>query len=345
MRAVRARPHLAAAAVATASTAAFTRCRHGPPDPSQAVSDQEWYRRQDAHIRLGLPLVEEARQGWWHEVTRRIRDNGESVDARAADGTTVLHVAAKAGRRRLCEELLRRGAAAHARDHRGSTALLCCAENGSETVAATLEANDASFDINEQDSSGACALSIAARLGHVRLIRWLLSHTELRPMIVDLYGVAALHKAVSFGQTQCVEALLMDERVRAAIDQPVGLPTAPDAFAAKSGGETALILAAKHTYFFHHTQHTRIARSLLAAGADPNIADGHGRTAVHSAAAAGNVKILHELVSSGRVAPRTWLREDGGGKSVLDLARADQDARALVLEQVQKARSRCKEDG
>ena len=78
--------------------------------------DAEWYREQDEHIRLQLPLVEEARQGWWHEVTRRIRENGESADASADDGTTLLHVAALAGRRKLVEELLARSAGPRARD-------------------------------------------------------------------------------------------------------------------------------------------------------------------------------------------------------------------------------------
>ena len=114
-------------------------------------------------------------------------------------------------------------------------------------------------DVNDTDVSGACALSIAARLGHVRLVRFLLSRTELRdPLQPDLYGAHALHKAVSFGHVACVDALLSDHRVRAHVDKPVGRidHTVPSHFEAQSGGETALQLAASHTYTFFHTSHT-----------------------------------------------------------------------------------------
>ena len=40
------------------------------------------------------------------------------------------------------------------------------------------------------------------------------------------------------------------------VDLPVGEVTAPDAHAALSGGETPLILAASHTYWYSHTKHT-----------------------------------------------------------------------------------------
>lgn len=327
----------AAAAAAYSGPSSVVQCIIA--DPSQALTDAEWYNQQDAHIKLNLPLVEEARQGWWHEVTRRLR-LGESVLSRgSSDGSTLLHLAALSGRRKLCEELLVEHGAqalAHERDHKGRTPLHRCAERGSHDVAATLAAHDSAFDANEADATGATALSIASRLGHVRLVRWLVSRADLRPMEVDRYGVTALHKAVSFGQTQCVEALISDKRVRSAIDQPVGRPTVPDSYEALSGGESALILASKHHYYFNHTQHTRIARLLLAAGADPNTIAANGQTAVHGAAAAGNVKILQELVSCGRVASGTWLLRDRSGKTPLDLAKGN-DARAIILPATRKA--------
>lgn len=290
--------------------------------------DAEWYREQDEHIRLQLPLVEEARQGWWHEVTRRIRENGESADACADDGTTLLHVAALAGRRKLVEELLARGAGPQARDSRGRTAYLCAAETGSVPVVETLATQDSAFDVNDQDATGASALSIACRQGHVRLVRWLCSSKELRPNATDRYGVCALHKATSFGQTACVELLLRDRRVD--IDQRCGAPTVPDRYQALSGGESALHLACGHTYVFHHTEHTRIARLLLRAGADPNLTNGSGRTAVHCAAAAGNVAILRDIVACGRVAPETWCLPDAHGHTPEDLARGHREVLALL---------------
>jgi ankyrin repeat protein len=329
-----------ATAAATVSYKLTCSCSAGPADIGRALTDADWYEKQHAHISLHLPLVEEGRQGWWHEVTRRIRECGESVNSCAADGTTLLHHAAIAGRRRLVEELLELGATP-SRDMRGRTPMLCAAECGRESVLQTLAEHDAAFDVNEQDATGASALSIAARLGHIRLVRCLCSRRELTPTATDHYGVSALHKAVSFGQTACVEALLADPRVIASIDQPVGQPTVPDSYRAQTGGESALILAAAHTYTFHHTNHIQIARLLLAANADPNVTAANGRTAVHCACAAGNLKVLQELIASGRVRPTTWLLCDADGKTPLDHALGNAAIRKLVLPKVRSARERC----
>ena len=157
------------------------------------------------HIALGLSLLDEAKQGWWHEVTRRMR-SGEDVQVRDPGGIGLLHLASRAGRRRLVEELMSLGAAPNARDARGRTPLLYCAESGSPEVAETLAAtakpseaaggSDDPFDVNAQDDTGATALAIAARHGHLRLVRWLLARRDLQPNTRDHYGVSALHKCV-----------------------------------------------------------------------------------------------------------------------------------------------------
>ena len=302
----------------------------------QGLPDPEWYEQQNAHILLNLPLYEEARQGWWHEVTRRLRDQtrAEDVDGQCPNtGATLLHLAAGAGRRRLVEELIAVYGADSLQDQRGRLPLHYCAEHGSETVAATLAEHTKGFDINAPDQTGATALSIAARLGHVRLVRWLLARSDLEPMKRDLYGTHALHKAVSFGQFACVDALLANARVREQVDLPVGAidPAVPSRYAAKSGGETALHLAAGHTYYFNHTNHTRIAKSLLVAGADPNLTRrSDARTTLHCAVAAGNVAVLREIVSCGRVRASTWTARDCDGLSAKDLAKGDGTLIALL---------------
>jgi len=316
---------IAASALAIASTATTAACKHGSP---QLGGDAEWYRAQDEHIKLRLPLVEEARQGWWYEVIRRLRDNGESALASCPrDGSTLLHLAAMAGKRRLVEELLNLGASPTAVDRRGRTPFLCAAESGSEAVMATLSIGDPEFDVNKCDDSGSTALALSARQGNVRIVRWLCRHAHLEPTVADRYGVCALHKAVSFGQLATVEVLLNDRRVQ--VDQPVGRPTVPDSFAAFSGGETSLHLASSHTYTYHHTQHTKIAKRLLEAGADPNLCRADGRNAVHCAAAAGNVEILRYLLASGRV--RSWHLKDAEGSTARDLARHHGHAAVLTL--------------
>lgn len=59
-------------------------------------------------------------------------------------------------------------------------------------------------------------------------------------------------------------------------------------------------------------------QALLAAGADAELVDGEGRTALHWAAIGGNVKIC-ELLSS-NMSMRTKQSEDGSGKTAWDIA-------------------------
>ena len=323
--------YAATAAFVGASSIPVARClrKTNGVNPN-GLSDPDWYEEQHQHIALGLPLIEEAKQGWWHEVTRRLRQNSEDANSSdTSNGCTLLHLASAAGRRRLVEELLDFGAQASPRDLMGRTPLHHCAEHGSESVAMTLANGGA--NVNEQDNTGASALSIAARLGHVRLVRWLCTRPELQPCSPDRYGATALHKAVSFGQFACVEALCADRRVRACIDQPVYAPTVPDSYQALTGGESALHLACLHTYTFHHQMHTKIARVLLATGADPNVTTAAGQNACHCAAAAGNTAIVRELSKCGRVRPESWTARDEAGRTPVELARPHGSAMLSAL--------------
>lgn len=69
---------------------------------------------------------------------------------------------------------------------------------------------------------------------------------------------------------------------------------------------------------FNHTNHTKIARLLLDAGADPNKRCGSGFTAIHRAAKANNVGVLREIAWADRVNPK-WDAIDARGESARDL--------------------------
>jgi ankyrin repeat protein len=67
------------------------------------------------------------------------------------------------------------------------------------------------------------------------------------------------------------------------------------------------------------------ARMLLSRGANPNIPDDRGWTAIHQAASRGNVKILEDLIAAGG----DLTRRDNSGHTPLDIARAKPIARLI----------------
>jgi len=159
-------------------------------------------------------------------------------------------------------------------------------------------------------------LGRAAAAGALSMVRHLLKHPHCDPNLPDLYGAAPLHKATAFGHEQVVAVLLADARTQ--IDLPVAEPTAPGAHEAISGGESALLLAAGHSYYDSHSRHTAIAKALLAAGACPNAADKRGRAAAHRACDAGNEAIVKLLLrAKGRV---DWTAQDAHGHTAYELA-------------------------
>jgi hypothetical protein len=194
-----------------AALAAFAHRMSSGPAAQSEHSDARFFREQHEHRALGLSLAEEAKGGWWHEVTRRSRD-GEAINAADAHGATALHYAARAGKRRLVEELIALGARCSA-DEAGRGPLGWAAAAGHASVVSTLLGMGAA-DVNEADRHGATALHLAAQQGHLALARALLSRRELLPCAADRFGVAPLHKAVSFGHVSLVVALLGDKRVQ-----------------------------------------------------------------------------------------------------------------------------------
>jgi len=67
------------------------------------------------------------------------------------------------------------------------------------------------------------------------------------------------------------------------------------------------------------------ARMLLSRGANPNLPDDRGWTAIHQAASRGNVKILEDLIAAGG----DLARRDTSGRTPLDIARAKPIARLI----------------
>jgi ankyrin repeat protein len=306
----------AGARLALAASGAALACTACEPRGSRHP-DAEFYAELDRHRRLNLSLLAEARLGEWYEV-RRLIDRGDSVtEAEAESGATALHLAAREGKKLIVEWLLRAGADCAARDAAGRTPCAWAASANQQATLGYLLATPlcAAADVNERDRTGATLLHRAAASGAHATVRTLLRHPACDPNAADAYGTTPLHKAVAFGHEQVVGALLGDARTR--VDQRCAEPTAPDAHAAVSGGESALHLAAGHEYYASHARHTALAKALLGAGASPNAADKRGRTAAHRACAAGNEAICRLLLK----APETdWAQPDDGGATPYELA-------------------------
>ena len=84
--------------------------------------------------------------------------------ARAADGQTPLHQAARGGHGGIAERLLKRGAPVNAADAAGLTPLMLAATGGHAEAVTLLLAWGA--DVNLKAGSGATALNAAQRGGH-----------------------------------------------------------------------------------------------------------------------------------------------------------------------------------
>jgi len=220
----------------------------------------------------------------------RLLDTGADVTARAADGTTALHWAARADSLDTVALLLEAGADAAATDRYGITPLYLAAENGSAAVIAALLA--AGADPNTVAPNGETALMTATRTGKAEAIALLLDRGATLDARDAEFEQTALMFAVREGHPEAVQLLLargadVDAQTRVGPtpnfippckgtgcgSEGVGINRGglPDhgRRAAALGGMTPLLYAARDG-------RTAEAERLLAAGADLELAEANG---------------------------------------------------------------------
>jgi uncharacterized protein len=151
------------------------------------------------------PLIAAAETGDRVAVSR-ILDQGSLVDARAVDGTTALHWAARADRLDTVQLLLESGADANAADRYGVTPLYLAAENGSAGVMAALL--DAGAKIDAVAPIGETALMTAARTGVLDAVTLLLDRGAAVDARDREFEQTALMLAVREGHPEVVSLLL-----------------------------------------------------------------------------------------------------------------------------------------
>jgi len=193
------------------------------------------------------------------------------------DGALI--AAAGGGDARAVGELLKRGASVHAADERGVTALIAAAYGNRLDAARLLIA--AGADVNRQDQTQQSAHLIATSEGYLKLLRLTLG-AGADVHRTDSYNGTGLIRAADRGHVEIVRELL---RTRIKIDHVnrLGWTALLEAVILGDGGP----------------RHTEVARLLVEAGADVNLADSRGVTPLDHARQRGFSQIIEILRRAG----------------------------------------------
>jgi ankyrin repeat protein len=210
-------------------------------------------------------------------AAHRLLKQGSSGHAAEADGTTALHWAVRADDEALARALLRAGARPSAANRYGVTPLALAAVNGNARMVALLL--EAGADPNAAHGDGETVLMTAARTGRPEPLTLLLARGADPNAREGAFGETALMWAAAHDHGEAVKALVAAGAELDARTRPIELPKVKVDLATMvttalpRGGLTALMLAAR--------QGARAgAIALLEAGANPDLADPDGTTAL-----------------------------------------------------------------
>ena len=201
-------------------------------------------------------------------MTELLHQHGADVGLSDSRGVTALHAAALQGHAAIVDLLLKKGASVDALDEDGWTPLHAAIVRQNEELISLLAGRIAAGQhiVHEMQS--------LMKIDHKRD----LMEEKAEAKATGSTVVAGLRSAVNSNQEQRVKALLENG---ADIDVEDEI-----------GGSTALTLAA-------WLRHDHLVRLLLNHGADPNKRGRDGRTALHTAADYGILKLVTLLVENG----------------------------------------------
>ncbi len=267
-----------------------------------------------------------------------------TVGFRDNQGCTPLHYAMHDGDQesqedvsRCVELLLERGADVEARNNRGSTPLHLAASNMSEKIVRLLIRNGAK--INLQNNKNQTALHKASRHGHLDIVRLLLDH-KADIDLQDNHGSTPLHLAIYHMSREAVQLFLdhaadvtlRNDKGQAVLHQALqrGHPDIiqlilsganVDADAVDNDGSTPLYLAASEAEVLSGAQ------LLLDHGANIDLRNKTGQTALHLASQRGRLDFMELLLNRGAMVDVP----DNDGFTPLHLAISKMERRATEL--------------
>ena len=222
---------------------------------------------------LGVPPLALAALNASAEMADTLLRAGADANAVRPGGETVLMTAARTGNPDLLRSLVAFGAAVRGTAHfRAQTPLMWAASEGHAGVVRVLI--EAGADVHARSLHGTTALLLAARNGDVETARVLLD------------GGADVNAAEPY--------LPFDGRVDVEESQTSGrtpLLVASASLVATSGWEYSLDV--------EPSTHEALALFLLERGADPNVPDSIGRTALHAAVETGKADLVKALLERG----------------------------------------------
>lgn len=197
-------------------------------------------------------------------------------------GQTPLMYACRKGHVETVKKLLDLGASLAKTSSRGRTPMLeAVLENHDSVVKVLVDRRPLTLDINaiHTEKFNRTALILAANAGHFKIAEVLLAHPHIKVNIQDIYGMSALEGACRSGCLKIVEDLLMRPEIE--IDSQDF-----------DAGRSALRCAAERNF-------SQIVELLLSKGANPDLNDHVGGTAMLRAVNRGCEQALETMISHG----------------------------------------------
>ncbi len=236
-----------------------------------------------------------AAEGGHAEMIRFLLERDAYPGILSRGNGTALHYAAATGSLSAVEALIGAGLDVNAQDISGRTPLHYAAEQNAADVAALLLDKGAKhnlygrgYGIHSDAWIQRTPMHVAARFSHPAIVRLLLENGA-DPHAPDSDGSTPLHEAAA--AVTAVYAGRQDEKTEVVRM----LAAVCDVNAANDAGETPLICLAQKRA--PHPE--KSAEILIQRGADVNVEDRTGRTALHYAVAEGYAALVSRLTASG----------------------------------------------